>query len=427
MKIIIMLETITTHDAIGNDVELMYKLLIEKYECMVYARTQKNPNVKYVTEDELNCDLQDKENIIIFHHSTYWEKGVELIENAKCRIIFRYHNITPENFFKPYNQMFYDICRMGRMQTLYLQKRFPNAFWVCDSYYNMNDIYLIPDEQKDVCPPFNKIDSWKDIVPDDVVRENLKSDSVKLLFVSRVVPNKGHSMLLDVVKYYVENYDNKIELNIIGKFDENLKKYTELIKKKIDLYALEKNVNLIGEMTDEKLSAFYRYSDVFVSCSEHEGFFVPAVEAQYFRLPVIALRAGAVEETMGEEQLIFGHDPAQMAAAIHVICTNDSVKNTLETVGYANYENRFSYERIKACFEAFFDRFLMFETKTADQKKDEKTDQKENADIMKLITRAASQKRYYEILEEVENEIEAKGIPMTPSISFEHIVNGGTR
>ena len=55
--------------------------------------------------------------IIIYHHSLYWELGEELIHHSACPIVFKYHNITPARFFKPYSEHYYNLCAQGREQT----------------------------------------------------------------------------------------------------------------------------------------------------------------------------------------------------------------------------------------------------------------------------------------------------------------------
>ena len=47
-----------------------------------------------------------------------------------------------------------------------------------------------------------------------------------------------------------------------------------------------------GPVPDEDLAAFYRWADVYVSLSEHEGFCVPLVEAMAADVPVLAYAAG---------------------------------------------------------------------------------------------------------------------------------------
>ena len=53
-----------------------------------------------------------------------------------------------------------------------------------------------------------------------------------------------------------------------------------------------------GHVDDDELLACYRWRDLFLCLSEHEGFCVPLLEAMVFGLPVVAYDAGAVRETL---------------------------------------------------------------------------------------------------------------------------------
>ena len=69
-------------------------------------------------------------------------------------------------------------------------------------------------------------------------------------------------------------------------------------------------------MPDEDLAAFYRWADVYVSLSEHEGFCVPLVEAMVADVPVVAYAAGAVPETLGGAGLLFEPKDLEIAAEL---------------------------------------------------------------------------------------------------------------
>jgi L-malate glycosyltransferase len=69
-----------------------------------------------------------------------------------------------------------------------------------------------------------------------------------------------------------------------------------------------------GPVPDEDLAAFYRWADVYVSLSEHEGFCVPLVEAMAADVPVLAYAAGAVPETLGGAGILFAPKDLELAA-----------------------------------------------------------------------------------------------------------------
>ena len=353
MTIIIMHQTIANHDAIGTDIEIMYHILKQSYKCYCFAQNPLNKNIEYIeNEEKLVQLLDDSENLVIYHHSVYWEYGEKVLNNTNARIIFRYHNITPEQFFKPYNDFHYQQCYLGREQTNRLIEKFPEAFWLSDSEYNLQDLKQADQEKLGVCPPFNKIEEWSKCVLDEkIVKDLIESKYMNLLFVGRVAPNKGHLMLIDILYWYCSNFDNNIVLNIIGKFDEGLFGYNHEIKDKIQKYGLEDNIKFIGEINDSILMSYYMGCDAFICASEHEGFCVPVVEAQYFMLPVLALDSSALRETMGEEQLVFRGSPKQFASAVKILKDNRNIRDYLKAIGKKNFENRFSYNRIRNQFE----------------------------------------------------------------------------
>lgn len=351
MKIVIMHQTVTNHDAIGNDIEAMCSILGEQYECVVFAENRLNSVVPYVDESALETLILQPENLLIYHHSIFWEKGEALLVRAKAKIVIRYHNLTPPEFFAPYNSFHESQCRRGREQTKRLAESFPQACWLCASAYNRLDIPMISKERAAICAPFHKIETWSIGAPDEeVMKQLIYSPAINLLSVGRIAPNKGHLFLLDIMQTFRLNYKQDVRLWIIGKFDSGLQGYNDEIQKRIQRYGLEEHVHFVGEISDSIISAYYLGCDFFMCASEHEGFCVPLEEAQYFKLPVIARRSSAIPETLGREQLILGENLLEYAAAIHVLYENTQDSQWLRQRGRENYDSRFSFGKIEKTF-----------------------------------------------------------------------------
>ncbi len=352
MDVIIMHQTVTGHDAIGNDIEGMYSLLSKICSCYVYAENCLNKAVEYIDQDKLLSLIIQEDCLVIYHHSVYWQEGQEILKYVMGSIIIRYHNITPPEFFEPYNPFHHSQCQKGRAQTEELVREFSNAFWLADSEYNTLDIRDVPRERIAVCPPFHKIEEWSKKLPDEtLLRTLMESEEINLLFVGRIAPNKGHMMLLEILGIFCQNYADKIKLRVVGKFDEGLPDYNNKITDTIARYGLTDSVEFIGEINDSTLMAYYLGSDFFVCASEHEGFCVPVVEAQFFGLPVLALDECAVGETIGKNQLLFDRQMKKFASAIRLIYKNDQYYEYLSEAGYENYHSRFSREKIEQQFE----------------------------------------------------------------------------
>jgi glycosyltransferase involved in cell wall biosynthesis len=69
-----------------------------------------------------------------------------------------------------------------------------------------------------------------------------------------------------------------------------------------------------GHVADAQLAALYRSAGVFLCMSEHEGFCAPVLESMARDLPVAALAAGAVPETMDGAGILFGEPRFDLVA-----------------------------------------------------------------------------------------------------------------
>lgn len=359
MRIVIAHQTVAVHDAVGNDIEQMYLLLKPKYECYVYAQNGLNNQIQYIDKSQLEMILSEKDSVLIYHHSVYWEEGQEILDKAKGQVVIRYHNVTPSEFFESYSQLHYAQCKKGREQTALFVERYPHAVWLCDSEYNEQDILGVPKERRYICPPFNKISEWESIIPEEnTLRKLIESENIQILFVGRVAPNKGHIFLLDILRTFRSNYGDGIHLNVLGKMDESLAEYNDEIEEYLTRYRLREQVSFVGEMTDEKMAAYYLGCDFFVCVSEHEGFCVPILEAQYFGLPIIALDACAVPDTGGDGQILLEKDEKKFVAALRVLDTDKKGYEYVRNKGFENIQTRMAYATIKETFEEFCKKVL---------------------------------------------------------------------
>lgn len=341
--------TITTHDAIGNDIAAMYELLSSKYECKCFAINAWNRELEYVDEAGARDIIGDKDALVIFHHSVNWQLIEDMLADYKCKLVIKYHNITPPEFFEPYKESDYLTCKHGREQTKRLLEKFPRALWLADSDYNALDL-----EGGDVavCPPFNKVDEWDSHSPDEnLLKSLLYAKTINLLFVGRVAPNKGHLMLLDIVSEYIRRYGDGIKLYVIGKPDAE--KYSMEIMNKIERLNIADNVEFIGEINDSILMAYYLGCDIYMNVSDHEGFCVPIVEAQKLMLPIIAKDSSAVGETLGTNQILLGEDVEEYVEEIHALMNDRDRREQLREWGYKNYQSRFCYDKIASTFKDF--------------------------------------------------------------------------
>ena len=66
-----------------------------------------------------------------------------------------------------------------------------------------------------------------------------------------------------------------------------------------------RNVVFTGALSQRQLNACYHAATVFLCMSEHEGFCAPLLEAMHHDIPVIAIDAAAIPETLGGAGILF--------------------------------------------------------------------------------------------------------------------------
>ncbi len=348
MSTVIMQQTIAANDAISKDVTGMLSVLQDKAECRVYCDYSFIPGINSISKKDLEDMLSSSDNIVIYHHSLYWKSGGDLLKKAKCKIVFKYHNITPPGYFRHYDEKYFRFCTLGLQQTERFLIDYPEALWVGDSQFNISGIQ---GSRTEVCPPFNGVEELACQQPEPRLLERLKNDKrVKLLFVGRYAPNKGHKLLVDIVKTYVSIYGDDICLYMIGKKDRRLDLYVRELTFLVKDSGLSDNIKILGEISSARLVSYYKGCDLFVCASSHEGFCVPILEAQCFGIPIIARKDSAIPDTIGSNQLLLSDDPVEYAAAIKVLSSSRDFRGYLKFAGSKNFASRFQGDIIKERF-----------------------------------------------------------------------------
>src|SRR4030095_7010669 len=98
MRIAILTPSITSGDAVSNDVLGMYDALCQGRAIRIFAEgcTLDQPSVFPSTK--IKSFLKDSDDILIYHFSRGWEPALELLSTLRCRKVIKYHNITPPEF-----------------------------------------------------------------------------------------------------------------------------------------------------------------------------------------------------------------------------------------------------------------------------------------------------------------------------------------
>jgi glycosyltransferase involved in cell wall biosynthesis len=342
MSILIIARAIYEGDAVGIDVLQQYRLLKENgFDVYMYAEiaSAKLSNA-IIQKNQLNDILNNGNNDVIYHHCVFWPQGENIIRAAESRVFMRYHSVTPSSFFEPYCEVESGVAALGEMQTKRLIQSGKIHHYIATSMFTKNDLkrHGAGDGDITVVPPFHTVDDFGNAKPGKRALKETNNGKINVLFVGRLAPNKGHRHLIETVRAYTELYDRDIRLLMVGRIGARLHPYYSELKRMVAYYNLSDLVSFKKGVSFEDLHAYYSSCDLFLVMSEHEGFCVPIIEAQYHRVPVIALDRCAVGDTLGKEQLIFKDpDYITFACAVHSVSHDDKVRQYLVEKGYNNY------------------------------------------------------------------------------------------
>jgi L-malate glycosyltransferase len=247
-----------------------------------------------------------------------------LLQRSESKLLC-YHNFTPPEYFDPYDSATAAAIRRAQIEVRRLAPHVSAA--LSASEFSAADLHEIGIEEVHVIPPF--VGSRLSYQPDRTTAERLRAgkNGIDLLFVGRVVPNKGHAHLIRIIAAVRAAVDPRARLFIVGPAGPRL--YMDAVHRLADRVA-PSGVIFTGAVSDSQLVAYYQHADVFLSMSEHEGFGVPLVEAMRAGMPIVAYDTSAVGETLsGTGVLVRTPDPMFVAEIIAKVTGDPGLRSEL--------------------------------------------------------------------------------------------------
>jgi glycosyltransferase involved in cell wall biosynthesis len=206
----------------------------------------------------------------------------------------------------------------------------------------------IPSSQ--TCVIYNGIDNWDlstgETLPEDmtaVFKRSMKGSVSPLLIgaTGRLVEMKGYQYLLQAIAQLLQ--DNvAVFLIILG--DGPFRNQLEQQVKELDL---TENVTLPGERNDVR--RILPHLDLFVQCSEFEGFSNSLMEAMQTGLPVVATNVGGNPEMVTDFEtglLIPWADSEALKLAIIQLAESNELRTRLGTAARLSILEKFNVERM---------------------------------------------------------------------------------
>ena len=352
----IFLETLFRYDAIGNDTLALYRAFQSRpgYHCTIFTANSDGQTEYIRPMNEGNSLLRQKNSIALLQYGGKTD-AFDRVRKSRGLRIFRYHNITPPEFFRDFDPLAEQICREGRTRLKKGIEDF-DFFWNASPY---NETELLagigPDrrsakERMRVLPPFHSIGESRFLEKPSLQEP---AGLPLLLNVGRLVPNKNHPFLI-ATHAALLRMGTKTELILAGKVSSL--RYRKALENLIQNYGTESLVHFYSEgLSEAELGNLYRKSTLFLSASLHEGFCVPLVEAMYFEKPILALAGSGVSDTLGNGGILLDRkDPVYFASILQEILLEKKARNHFARISRERFLS-FTTEEILKQFHKLVD------------------------------------------------------------------------
>jgi glycosyltransferase involved in cell wall biosynthesis len=340
-------------DAVGNDVLRMHRILQGRgHDVHIFASEGAADGVAVQHFSEIGPLLDDPDTLLIYHYTAGWRESLALLARARCKRVFRYHNVTPAEFYLNVSWSFVNVCWAGRQQ-LGAFARAGCERYLAASEYNLQELLSagISLSTGAVVPPLRSFDGLQRQEPEPSVLEKYDDGTTNILTVGRLAPNKGHLRLIEAFALYHRDYNPDSRLLIVGKADDRLERYTRMLHARVTELGMDEAVVFMGGVSDRVLATCYRIAAVFLLTSYHEGFCVPLVEAMAMEVPIVALGEAAVPATVGQSGLVWQTaGPDILAESIHCLVTDGAARRAVVKSGWQRYQEQFAGPGVEARF-----------------------------------------------------------------------------
>ena len=319
------LATLGYGDAIGHEVLGIQRVLrAAGYESDIFVETA-DPRLESLTRDYRELiDVSHPENLLL-HHFSIGSKASRTAYALPDRMALIYHNITPPEYFAAVHRTLARQCFRGRREIHAYVDRCDMALG--DSEFNRQDLESLGFDHTAVLPVVPDL-SHLDDPADWFVAQQFDDEWTNILFVGRVIANKKIEDVIRCFHAYHTTFNPRSRLIIAGVFNL-FERYFAALTHLVNQLGLQ-HVHFAGHVSDAELIAYYEVADLFLCCSEHEGFCVPLIEAFYKQIPVLAYAATAIPVTMDGAGVLFDtKDPAYVAALMDGILSDPHLQDVM--------------------------------------------------------------------------------------------------
>ena len=244
-----------------------------------------------------------------------------------------------------------DASKKNAIQKIIYRKVFKNSRVICLTNKLTEDIQNVSLAKPFIVP--YGIPVQQDALNTDIRRNN---NNTQILYLSNYKETKGVLMLIDALSILKEQEYSFSARLVGGPSDlsiEDLKKYVADKK-------LEKNIDVVGTLYDEKKYSEFKAADIFVfpTYYANETFGIVNLEAMQFGLPIITTDEGGISEVVINDKTGFVIQPKnlqQLVEKLSILLNNKNLREEMGTKGKEVFFNQYTLmhfeQNLKYVFE----------------------------------------------------------------------------
>jgi glycosyltransferase involved in cell wall biosynthesis len=172
--------------------------------------------------------------------------------------------------------------------------------------------------------------------------DNVRKEPNSVVIIGKAEDRKkGISYLLEAVRLLKDEVD--IMVKVVGRQEPGYDYGAKLARE----MGIADRVTFTGYVSTQELVRLWCSAEIAVTASIYEGFGLPAAEAMSCGTPVIASRAGALPEIVGNDGagiLVPPADPSALAVAIKNLLSDNVLRERMGEAARKRVENNFSWE-----------------------------------------------------------------------------------
>lgn len=175
--------------------------------------------------------------------------------------------------------------------------------------------------------------------------------TILLIFVGRVVKEKGLEELLRAIKLLVQK-NLPVHALIVGEGQDR-----DSFERLRDTLGLQSQVTFTGWVDPDAIPYYLAAGDVFVSPSWFEGQGLTVIEAMLAGTPVVATGVGGIIDSIEHEKtglLVPVHAPEAIAAAVERLLTDQSLSQEMAARARQNASAKFSRQASAEAFSKLY-------------------------------------------------------------------------